>query len=229
MWIKRILDKIKNNNLVVYTAIIGDYDTLVDPLYIDKNCDYICFTDNHTITSKIWNVIYIDKDKRYTPVKNARKYKILVHRYLPQYQHSVWVDASYNIVGSIRQYIDKYSKSNSILCMVHPHRDCIYEEAQACIDMNKDDKHIIDSQMEKYRLKLYPEHNGLIASGMLYRKHTDESLFRIMEEWWKEVKEYSCRDQLSFNYICNKYNFTYDKSNINCFENEYVNIREHKL
>ena len=31
---------------VVYTAITGNYDELITPEYINKDWDYICFTDN---------------------------------------------------------------------------------------------------------------------------------------------------------------------------------------
>ena len=31
---------------VIYTAIFGDYDNLVEPYYIPDGFDFICFTDN---------------------------------------------------------------------------------------------------------------------------------------------------------------------------------------
>ena len=33
-------------NIVVYTAIFGDYDDLYEPLVRPKNVDFVCFTDN---------------------------------------------------------------------------------------------------------------------------------------------------------------------------------------
>lgn len=46
---------IKNfeKKLVVYTAIVENYDTLRDLVFIDDNCDYVCFTDNKELASDI--------------------------------------------------------------------------------------------------------------------------------------------------------------------------------
>ena len=53
----------------------------------------------------------------------------------------------------------------------------------------------------------YPEHNGLLFASVLIRKHHDENLKKVMEDWWYCVKNYSKRDQLSFNYVAWKNNF----------------------
>ena len=34
---------IKEKKIVIYTGIFGKYDMLQEPLYLDKNIDYICF------------------------------------------------------------------------------------------------------------------------------------------------------------------------------------------
>ena len=40
---------------VIYTAIIGGYDTLVEPDYKPEGWDFVCFTDND-IESKTWQI-----------------------------------------------------------------------------------------------------------------------------------------------------------------------------
>jgi hypothetical protein len=47
---KRFWSKMKNNK-VVYTCITGDYDTLIEPRYVTEGFDYVCFTDNPSLTS----------------------------------------------------------------------------------------------------------------------------------------------------------------------------------
>ncbi|MES5896608.1 hypothetical protein [Bacillus cereus group sp. RP43] len=32
--------------VIVYTSLFGNYDSVKEPLFIDKNVDYILFTDN---------------------------------------------------------------------------------------------------------------------------------------------------------------------------------------
>ena len=38
------------NSKVIYTTIFGEYDTLINPHFIDKGWDYICFTDNENLS-----------------------------------------------------------------------------------------------------------------------------------------------------------------------------------
>ena len=228
MFITQILNKLRRcKKLAIYTAIIGEYDTLKNPLYIDKNCDYICFTDNINVKSEIWEIIHVEKDNNLDDVKNARKIKILAHKYLFKYEQSIWIDGSYEIIGSVREYISKYSVNNPMLCLIHPQRHCIYDEANTCISIKKDDEKIISNVIKKYKHENYPPNNGLIASGILYRKHKDFRVINIMEEWWNEVEKFSRRDQLSFNYVCWKKNFYYDEADIDCFKNKYALIYNH--
>jgi hypothetical protein len=45
--IKQTKNKInKRNNIVVYTALFGNYDLLSPPLYNNKDIDFYCFSDH---------------------------------------------------------------------------------------------------------------------------------------------------------------------------------------
>ena len=86
---------------VIYTAITGKYDNLQEPEYIPKGYDFICFTD-HKInkSNSIWNIKHI------LPLYNdntrvARKYKILPHRFLPEYDLSIWIDGNFIIKDGV--------------------------------------------------------------------------------------------------------------------------------
>ena len=46
----------RKHKKVVYTAITGYYDGLITPEYINKDWDYICFTDNPDLTSDFWQI-----------------------------------------------------------------------------------------------------------------------------------------------------------------------------
>ena len=107
------------------------------------------------------------------------------------------------------------------MAIKHDLRDDVYEEAQACIELEKDSPEIITSQVSRYNKHDYPEHNGLIASGILFRKHNDQQVKQIMADWYSEVYNYSRRDQLSFNYVCWKNNFKYEESKEFYFKNQY--------
>ena len=53
--------------ICVYTCITGDYDNLIEIKNKEKNIDYYCFTNNKSIKSNTWNVIYI-KEKSYRKI-----------------------------------------------------------------------------------------------------------------------------------------------------------------
>lgn len=226
---KRLLYKIfrVKNKKVVYTAITGDYDELLTPKYVNDDWDYICFTDNDNIKSDFWEIRimeHLDLDKG----KKARKYKVLPHIYLPKYNYSLWIDGNYRIVDDINKYIKRYVKKNPMLCLVHEYRDCIYEEAKKCIEMNLESEKVINSQINGYRVEGYPKNNGLVASGILYRKHNDPKVIALMNAWWAEINLKSRRDQLSFNYVCWKENFEYDQCKLSYRGNEFFEYLPHK-
>ena len=118
MLFQRVLDLIIKNKGVVYTSITGDYDDLLTPLHINENWDYICFTDKD-IKSDFWQIKQIG-NSNLDPVRKAKKYKILPHRYLSAYDYSLYIDANFIIIGDIDKFVNKYSKVNPMLCLVHP-------------------------------------------------------------------------------------------------------------
>ncbi|MBE6485702.1 MAG: glycosyltransferase [Methanosphaera stadtmanae] len=215
-----------DKKIVVYTAITGSYDEIITPQVIEEDFDYICFTDNPDLKSEFWDIRYME-ELDLDGIRKARYYKLLPHKYLKEYDYSIWIDANFDIIGSLKQYITKYSKTNKFLAIKHDLRDCIYEEAETCIEMQKDSEDIINLQIEKYRQLDYPEHNGLIASGILFRDHHDDKVIKLCEDWFDEVTNYSRRDQLSFNYVCWRNNFKYDEAPLFYFKNEYFQRVKH--
>jgi hypothetical protein len=69
---------------------------LREPKIIEKNIDYICFTDNKKIKSKKWKLIYVVPNFK-SNLEN-RKYKILPHKYLDKYDESLYIDGNIQII-----------------------------------------------------------------------------------------------------------------------------------
>lgn len=214
------------NKIVIYSAITNGYDQLFDPLYINSECDYICYADYTGIYTGIWS-LRAAGDYPADNVKRARKYKILPHLFFPEYGYSVWVDGNISITGDMNEFITAYLKNSPMACLKHPVRSCAYQEAQACIFLKKDDDGVIRRQMRCYRECGYPEKNGLIQSSVIIRRHNDQNVIKVMEEWWSNVEGYSRRDQLSFNYAAWKNSFKYDEVDIDLSRNKYFAIRPH--
>jgi hypothetical protein len=186
----------KKSNIVVYTAVTEGYDRLFDDFEPEEGVDYICFAGGRMQKMKNWQakgVRVVDAD----PIKTARMYKILAHRFFPEYERSIWIDGNFQIKGGLRELAEK---PGPLVMMKHDLRDCVYEELQACIDLRKDSKDRMVKQINKYMREGYPHHNGLVMTGCIVRSHHDPLVVKTMEDWWKEVKLNSFRDQLSFNY-----------------------------
>ena len=204
--------------IVVYTAIFGEYDFLNEPEYIPKGVDFICFSDQN-FKSNIWEVkksIPLYKDN----TRTARKYKILPHRFLSNYDVSIWLDGNKIIKGNVLNYLNYLGKNKLALydhMLCFDKRNCIYQEANAIFSLGnepgksfKDDPLIIKKQMEKYLSKGYPIDNGLAFTCGIIRKHNDKEVVKVMEDWWHELKYGSKRDQLSFNFVAWKNNFAFN-------------------
>lgn len=207
---------------VIYTVVTGGYDVLCDPEYIDREYDYVCFTDDSNLTSDIWSIRYIENAEKLDQARLSRKYKILCHEFLGEYDYSIYVDGKVQIIGDLRKYVKAYSRGSAMLCFPHFVRECAYEEAKVCAAIGKDAPDVIRKQMEGYVKEGYPVNNGLIDGACLVRKHNDGVLQKVMTCWWDEVKNKSRRDQLSIGYACWKNNFHYDLSDLYTYRNEFL-------
>jgi len=60
---------------VLYTAIFGDYDKLLEPTCVTQDWNYLCFTDNNKLKSNSWKIIVIKDVEDYR--LKAREIKVL--------------------------------------------------------------------------------------------------------------------------------------------------------
>lgn len=199
----------KKNNKVVYTCITGDYDELLDVKSVGKGWDYICFTDNKILLKKkkhgVWKIkplVFDEMDN----VRNARYHKILGPLFLDKYKFSIWVDSNIQITGEYIYDLVEGNLAKPMLVPVHHLRNCIYDEIDACLNLNKDSKDIILKQKKFLKLEGMPKKYGLCETNIIYRRHDNLLIKGIMQEWWNLVKKYSRRDQLSFTYVMWKHN-----------------------
>lgn len=187
--------------VIVYSVMIGDYDEVLDPVYVSDNCDYILFTDNVNVKTKIWKVHLIQSDKNYSKKWNVCYYKFLVHRILPrQYNYSIYVDASILICGDIIQLF-QYLNNNVCLAMIkHRIRCSMKQEIDICIEWKVIQEKTGQKQYQDYIDKGFPDDLGLVEAGVLIRKHSDVKVQKVMETWFDEFTKYPTRDQFSIMY-----------------------------
>lgn len=190
--------------IAVYTSITAKRDVLKEPKH-SVGADFILFSDRPW-TSPTWTVreacgLFTD------PRRNARAPKLLAHQYLPGYEYSVWIDGSMRLLVPARELVEKYLGHHDIALFPHPWRDCVYDEADACIQHGLDDPAVITAQMEKYKRDNYPVHNGLHATGVILRRH-NKRIETFNDAWWAELRQHSRRDQLGINYTFKKCGIT---------------------
>lgn len=214
-----LINDIKNSKIAIYTAFTGEYDSLKDPEFIDDNCNYICFTDNQSITSDIWKIIPME-ESNLDNNRKAKKYKLFPHKYLADYEYSFWIDASFKIVGSIREYVYKYLK-NQMLNVLHDERNCVYDEAIFSSDFDKYPTGTLEKQIKKYEIDGLPHNYGLVSGGFIFRAHHNPQIIKLMEDWWDEIVSYTNQDQVSFTYACWKNNFHPSVSDVYTWTNKY--------
>lgn len=217
-------------NIVLYTVIIGDYDELRPPLVVNEGIDYICFTDMALPEVLPWQqrivttTIYKDDPRRL-----SRFFKIhgdIDFDTLAQY--SLYHDGNIRLKIDPIEAVDRWLVIHDIAICSHSHRQCIYDEAEACLVGGLDyEPERIRAQMEKYRAEGYPENNGMGTTTVMLRRHT-EKVRQFNEAWWDEVLNHSVRDQLSFDYIAWKLGMKYDVIPGDVFQHEYWDYLDHK-
>lgn len=196
------------NKKVVYTCITGGYDSLIEPSYITEGFDYVCFTDNPGMKSDIWEIRPLPKETEgLSQVKKQRYVKINPHLLLSDYDISIWVDGNITLKGDLNEFINNTITDRVYVYIPkHPSRNCIYTESRAVLSMRKDKPEIVNKQMDRYKKEGFPNDFGLPQSNIILRLHNNTDCIKLMAEWWKELKDNSHRDQLSFNYALWKNN-----------------------
>ncbi len=183
---------------VIFTYLTGGYGELVQPTVVTPDWRYVCFTDRvESERCGAWEIHPILGGSK-TNVQKARSVKLTPHGYI---QADLWVSCDIMITPrcNLDDFVSHYLRGEMTL-MAHPSRDCIYEEGEACKRLNKDSPELIDAYLNKLRLAGYPEHQGMVATGLMIRRNT-QTVRDFGEKWLQELLSGSHRDQLSFNYI----------------------------
>lgn len=221
---QRVKQKVKSKK-VLYTCLTGKYDFLQIHHFVDTAVDYVCFTDNSDLLKYsrlgMWEIRPL-KYNLMDNTKNSRWHKTHPHVLFPEYEQSIWIDS--NILLKSSFVTDLFSRTDLILIPEHNARDCIYDEAKACAKMRKENKANTQNLISYYNAEKFPRHYGLNETNVVYRRHNDENVKLMMDEWWSFIETKSKRDQLSLSYILWKHGIEPKNISIPNLRNKYDDV-----
>lgn len=187
--------------LCVYTACAGGFDRPKAPAVELPGVDWVCFTDDPggIDAPPPWRVRPLGVEYG-CPAGDARRLsrlpKLLPHRYLPEYERTLWVDAYYQVVGDVRQIVETGLDEHDAAMRPTIGWDCVYEEAATCLRRRLGVPAEIHAQVRHLREMGVPAHSGTWGAGIIARRRTDASE-RLHEAWWEEYLAGSERDQIA--------------------------------
>ena len=186
--------------ITVYTAIFDRYETLLHVDAMDsENVEYLAFTDTPQPEAG-WASLtpsLTEADGR----RENRKYKTLAHRWFPAAEWTIYLDGNLQLLVSPQELIEvclSADENASLYLFPHNKRDCLYAEANACLQQKKGNPTAIERQVARYKTEGYPAGKGLYWGGVLIRRKGCEEFNR---RWWAEIRTGSCRDQISLPYV----------------------------
>lgn len=194
------VDKSKRPRIIVYTAIIGPNDNLLQQFWKPDNVKYVCYTDREQLNPppewEIRKVQRVEKD----PKRDVIRYKAMPHAFLEDHDYSIWIDANFQILPTgFQDIIDDMGDEHHVHMFRHPARDCTYEEAGANLYLKNDNYDVIQQQMAFYQQEGLKEHAGLPECNQIIRRNTP-LVQKFGTIWYSETVRWSKRDQLSVMY-----------------------------
>lgn len=191
---------------VLYTCITNNYDNLSEiacPGYINKDWDYVCFTDNQNDIAAghvgVWEtrpLFFSDLDN----TRNNRWHKMHPHKIFSEYAESIYIDSNIDILSPyLFQSIKTIDKP--FILPKHPHRTCIYKEFELVLAEFMDDPKRVMKERALIAKSGMPKNYGLTENCILYRRHNEQICVQMMDEWWEMVETYSRRDQLALAWL----------------------------
>ena len=210
----------------VYTCLTGNYDNLHEIEVMDKNVDFICYTNNKNLKSKTWKIIYVENDGL-NDHQLSRKIKMIGSDYIDKnYEISVWQDASVIWKKEPSKFIEKYLKGN-FSSFIHNERSSVRDEAYEVIRLRRDNKNNVLNHLKFLDKEGFPDDMGLFEMTVFIKRHNDPVVKETMRIWFETYLKNSKRDQLSFMYAIWKTKLKVHPINMNVWNNQWVDHTKH--
>lgn len=172
-----------------YTAVFGPGYRVLPPLVPGE---HICLSDGYEAPEG-WTTINVGRIEK-TPLECAKRVKFYPLEFLPQDTDiSIYVD--HRLLPKVEfPWIAHLVDEKPLAVFGHPLRKSVYEEARYCLQHGFYERATLRAQIRDYRSRGVSKYWGLIAGGVLVRRHPE--LWSAC--WALETKRFSSNDQISF-------------------------------
>lgn len=198
-------------SFTVYTCITGNYESPKTPFVIPSNYNFVLFSDTIKLCEG-WNVRPIpDELKKYDNSEINRYIKFHPASFFDT-DYSLYVDGNVKLVAGISSFLDINVCECGLWMFDHPSRNCIYQEADACMKIRKGNKIGIVNQIIRYQKEGMPRNYGLKEATVIFTDLKNHLAISLLNEWWREYYlSSSKRDQLALPYILWRNGITVDQ------------------
>jgi len=222
--------------IAIYTCIVGDYDTIKEPIFVSEDCDYYIVTDKDVPLNSTWHKIDISSInetlKIDDPSLKNRWVKMHPHILFPDYDFTIYVDGSILITSDLIPLVLNMNEEMFLGLHVHPFRKTIYREAEALVTLGKiNDVNLLKKQILKYRQEGFTSQMPLFEATVIVSRVKCELCKSFYEVWWDETMQYVHRDQISLPYVLWKNKISRDRIEIlgdNILLNSRFILEKHK-
>ena len=181
----------------IFTVIIGNYDTIKQPLLVEEGVEYILFTNNTgLLDAGLWNVVQISSEQwqgrteRENNILLSRKVKMLPHKYLPEgAEWSLYIDADMLIKEPLTRLLKDLRENTFFAACRHSYCSSVREEIEDLVARGMVDVTQIENQWQRYAEWGFKDNMGISENGLLFRRHNDARVAQLMELWWEEYQK----------------------------------------
>lgn len=205
----------------VYTSMLGGYEKLNEqPIASRSSVPFLCLTDDPAITSDTWKTIVIEPCFPLDPVRSQRMLKLLPHRFLPDYDISLYIDNTVILKEPPELLLERYLPPGiQVALPTHSYRETVLSEFAEVGRLGLDDPVRMSEQLNHYSAS---SPAALLQrpywSAIQFRRHHDEGVRCAFELWCAHVLRYSRRDQLSANVAFEQSRLSPDRIEIDNYE-----------
>lgn len=189
---------------LVYSAMFGGYDT-VRPVGLDRDrTDFVLFTDAEELADDTgWDVRVVHSSR----VPDGARWQARWYKLHPPdgYDRCVWLNMSAwppHSTPALNVLFDGCDGPGPAAHHAHPHRCCVYDEAEASLRENwgKYGGFDLAGQVDSYRQAGLPGRWGLWETASMSFTW-DRPTRRFFAAWWEEVARWGWHDQLAEPYV----------------------------